>query len=177
LGYTTEFTGAFRLDRPLTEEQAAYLRQFATTRRMVRHEAIVAGMPDPVREAVRLPPGPEGAYFVGGAGFMGQEADASVVNEGTPPSGQPGLWCQWTPTPDRAGLAWDGGEKFYFYAEWLEYLIEHFLAPWGYRLDGTVMWVGEEPGDEGVIEVEDNRVTVRAEEDDAALQGEEPDEG
>ena len=168
MGYTTEFSGEFRLDRPLTEEQATYLRQFASTRRMSRREAVVSEMPDPVREAVGLPLGPEGAYVVGGPGFMGQEVDASVASQNQPPSGQPSLWCQWTPTPDRAGLVWDGGEKFYHYAEWLEYLIKHFLAPWGYALSGTVKWAGEEPGDTGVIEVDNNHITAREGEDGAA---------
>lgn len=176
MGYTTEFSGEFRLDRPLTEEQATYLRLFATTRRMGRHDTAIATSPDPVREAVGLPPGPEGAYFVGGPGFMGQEVDASVVNRNKPPSGQPSLWCQWTPTPDRTALVWDGNEKFYHYAEWLEYLIGHFLAPWGYTLNGTVKWVGEDPADSGVIEVENNRVTTREGGDDAAQQGDEADE-
>jgi hypothetical protein len=71
---------------------------------------------------------------------------------------------------------WDGNEKFYHYAEWLEYLIGHFLAPWGYTLNGTVKWVGEDPADSGVIEVENNRVTTREGGDDAAQQGDEADE-
>jgi hypothetical protein len=176
LGYTTEFIGEFRLDRPLTEPQATYLHQFARTRRMSRRETIVSAMPDPVREAVGLPVGPEGAYFVGGPGFMGQEVDASVLNANHAPSGQPGLWCQWAPSSDRAGLAWNGTEKFYHYAEWLEYLIEHFLAPWGYTLNGTVRWSGEEPGDSGLLQVANNHVTVREDEGDAPEQEADPDE-
>ena len=176
MGYTTEFTGTFLLDRPLTAPQAAYLRQFAATRRMSRAEAAVAQVPDLLREGVGLPIGPEGAYFVGGGAFAGQERDPSVVNPNKPPSGQPSLWCQWTPTSDGSGLTWDGGEKFYHYAEWLEYLITQFLAPWGYTLTGIVKWSGEEPDDHGVIEVQANHVTVREENDGAAQQGDEADE-
>jgi hypothetical protein len=57
-----------------------------------------------------------------------------------------------------------------------QYLIGHFLAPWGYTLNGTVKWVGEDPADSGVIEVENNRVTTREGGDDAAQQGDEADE-
>jgi hypothetical protein len=55
---------------------------------------------------------------------------------------------------------WNGAEKFYYYVKWLEYLIEHFLAPWGYVLNGTVTWQGEEGEDQGTITLADNDVTV-----------------
>ena len=43
----------------------------------------------------------------------------------------PGIWCQWVPGPFSSGasLAWDRGEKFYNAAEWMAYLIDHFLKP------------------------------------------------
>jgi hypothetical protein len=41
--------------------------------------------------------------------------------------GQPGHWCQWIPCPHGCCLVWDGREKFYAGASWLQYLIEHFL--------------------------------------------------
>lgn len=155
MGYSTDFTGRFDLDRPLTPEHAAYLRKFAETRRMKRDPAKLP--PDPTRDAVGLPVGPEGAYFVGG-----QEDDASVVDHNNPPDGQPRLWCQWVPTADNAGIEWDGGEKFCHYVAWLEYLITHFLAPWGYRVNGAVAWDGEDSDDRGTITVRDNVVSTAA---------------
>lgn len=181
MGYTTDFTGEFTLDKPLTSAHTAYLKQFSETRRMKRDEKVAATLPDPVREAVGLPVGPEGSYFVGGCGSFGQGYDESVVDSNTPPgqlkfgsgkwedneklirSGQcqPGLWCQWTPTELGDGIVWNGAEKFYHYVEWLKYLIEHFLKPWGYVLGGEVEWQGEDPADSGKIEVENNEVYVR----------------
>jgi hypothetical protein len=158
MGYTTDFTGHFRLNRPLTEEQARYLHAFASTRRMKRDAGKVKSLADPVREAVGLPVGQEGCYFVGGSGFMGQERDDSIQDYNRPPGGQPGLWCKWVPTEDRRGIEWSGAEKFYDYVRWLEYLIEHFLAPWGYMLNGHVTWAGEDPDDVGLIRVSENRV-------------------
>ncbi len=160
MGYTTEFRGQFQLDRPLAPEHRTYLIMFASTRRMRRSEFKVRQLEDPVREAVGLPVGPQGCYFVGGGGFAGQDEDASVSDANQPPDDQPGLWCQWVPTEDGAGIEWDGGEKFYSYVEWLEYLIAHFLAPWGYRLNGRVRWRGEEFDDIGTIVVEDNEVST-----------------
>ncbi|MBV9849396.1 MAG: hypothetical protein JO250_06890 [Armatimonadetes bacterium] len=72
----------------------------------------------------------------------------------------PTLYCQWVPTEDGAGLEWDGAEKFYYYGPWLEYLILHFLRPWGYTLNGTVRYEGVTEGVEGTISVEGDRVLV-----------------
>ncbi len=55
-------------------------------------------------------------------------------------------------------IVWDGGEKFYYYSDWLVYLIHKVLAPNGYVLNGVVTWQGEETGDVGEIIVENNRV-------------------
>jgi hypothetical protein len=55
---------------------------------------------------------------------------------------------------------WDGCEKFFMYVEWLEYLIEHFLRPWGYVLSGEVAWFGEDFDDCGDIMVRDNTIRV-----------------
>lgn len=161
MGYTTDFFGEFKLDEPLTPEHAAYLKKFNETRRMKRDEVKAAKFSDPLREAVGLPVGPEGGYYVNAMGYYGQEGDASVLDYNNSPQGQPGLWCKWTPTKTGDGIQWDGGEKFYDYVEWLKYLIDHFLALWGYTLNGEVKWRGEDPDDYGLIVVKDNTVTIR----------------
>jgi hypothetical protein len=162
MGYTTDFNGEFSLNKPLLKEHADYLNSFASTRRMKRDEAIASGLADPVRVAAGLPVGTEGAYFVGGTGSFGQGDDASVLSHNTPPDGQPGLWCQWVPNHDGTAIVWDDGEKFYNYVDWIEYLIENFIAPWGYELNGDVYWFGEDHGDTGVICIEKNVVAVKA---------------
>lgn len=158
MGYTTDFYGRFELDRPLSEAHAAYLNQFSDTRRMKRDASKTALRPDPIREAAGLPVGDEGAYFVGETGFAGQDNGPDVLDHNRSPNGQPGLWCQWVPTSDRAGIEWNGGEKFYYYTEWLKYIIEHFLKPWGYVLNGEVEWCGEDRHDVGKIVVDNNSV-------------------
>lgn len=162
MGYTTDFEGAFKLDRALAPEHAKYLTAFAQTRRMRRVPAVASTLPDPIRMAAGLPVGIEGGYYVGGYGKnYGQARDASVVDHNKPPADQPALWCQWTPNEDGTAIIWDGGEKFCNYVEWISYLIENFLEPWGYKLNGEVKWSGEERGDLGAITVKDNQVTVR----------------
>jgi len=161
MGYTTDFYGEFNLDNPLSTAHKAYLEAFAQTRRMIRDDKIASKMEDPVRIAAGLPVGFDGGYFVNGGGDFGQAEDSSVKNSNTPPAGQPGLWCQWVPNEEGTSIIWDQGEKFYNYVEWIEYLVEHFLKPWGYVLNGEVEWQGEERDDRGMIVIKDNVVKVK----------------
>lgn len=138
MGYSTDFFGSFQVDREVDDDTLALLVGLATTRRMAR----------------RLGPefGFEGEFYVGGD-------DAGVMSHNEPPVTQPGLWCQWLISEDdRKTIAWDGGEKFYNYVEWLSYLIAKVLAPRGYSLSGNVTWQGEDYSDRGTIVVRDNVV-------------------
>jgi hypothetical protein len=161
MGYHTDFNGEFDLDKPLSPEHKTYLEQFSYTRRVQRKQSVASKMEDPVRLAAGLPIGKEGAYFVGAKGHCGQDIDDSVKNYNTPPQGQPSLWCQWIPNTDGTAIQWDGGEKFYEYVDWIEYLINNFLKPWGYVLNGEVEWFGEDRHDRGLIVVDNNIVTTK----------------
>jgi len=161
MGYTTDFRGFFACSKALTPEQNKYLQNFADTRRMKRDADKAAELLDEVRSAVGLPIGLDGGYFVGGNGDFGQDQDESVIEYNLPPTEQPGLWCQWVPSEDGTQIVWDGGEKFYHYVEWIEYIIQHFLQPWGITLNGTVEWRGEDWDDTGFIVINNNEVEVR----------------
>lgn len=147
MGYSTDFSGKFNLNKQLSDKMTHYLTLFNETRRMNRNTDEVFGV--------------QGEFFVFGSGSYGQNHEENVVDYNQNPSTQPGLWCQWTPTSDRMGIEWDGGEKFYHYTEWLVYLIHKILAPNGYVLNGVVEWSGEETGDVGEIIVEDNKVFIQ----------------
>ncbi|KKL86082.1 hypothetical protein LCGC14_1948340, partial [marine sediment metagenome] len=67
---------------------------------------------------------------------------------------------QWILTGDRQHIEWDGGEKFYGYVEWIEYIIEKILKPRSYVLNGKVEWSGEDEDDFGTILVINNKVEV-----------------
>lgn len=156
-----EYIGRFDLDRTLDPEQFEYLKKFSRTRRMKRNPELTEKRVDNARRgSVNLPVGPDGCYFVGETGYAGQDTGEDVVESNRPPEGQPGLWCQWTPCEDAKGLEWDQGEKFYHEAEWLEYLIQHFLKPWGYELNGTVSVVYNDK-EAGKITVSQNVITDR----------------
>ena len=141
MGYTTEFDGKFTFDKQLDKETFTLLKGLSETRRMKRR------MDD--------------VFYVGGEGFYQPEnRDDTIVDYNTPPANQPSLWLQWAPTETGKYLEWDGGEKFYNYIEWLEYLIEKVLIPNGYKLNGEVKYYGEETNDKGTITIIDNDITV-----------------
>lgn len=166
MGYTTYFDGSFEISPPLNPDQVAYLHALAGTRRMKRDAAIAEKFEDPKRKAVGLPIGEQAEFFVGSEliddgnawNCNGQSHDESIIDYNDPPDSQPGLWLQWTPSDDGETLEWDEGEKFYYYVEWLEYLIEKFFTPWGCKLNGKVEWSGEDSTDMGTIHVKDNVV-------------------
>ena len=150
MGYTTEFFGHVAVDPPLFEEEITFLMKFSRTRRMNRTN---------------------GPYFVDGNGFMGQDRDPDIIDYNNPPTGQPGLWCQWVPTDDGAGIEWDGGQKFYDSVEWMKYLIDHFIGsdplakgtlPFlnAHTVNGRIRAEGEDRDDNWTLVVENNVVSI-----------------
>ena len=69
----------------------------------------------------------------------------------------PGIWCQWS-INSNGKLVWNGGEKFYHYVEWLQYLIDEYFKPRGYELSGKVNYRGERFEDIGTIYVKGNNI-------------------
>lgn len=159
MGYNTDFWGSLKFNKPVEDWLVDYIDNFSGTRRMRRDpKKIEKVFPDWKSKCFNGDLGVDGGYFIGGVGFYGQDCDESVLSVNTPPVGQPGLWCQWI--IENGELVWDGGEKFYNYVEWLEYLIKHFFAPLGYVLNGVIGFQGESYDDRGNIEVTDNRVFI-----------------
>lgn len=152
MGYTTNFKGSFTITPALSPFLRTFLKKLATTRRMRRRAP----------EALY---GVEGEFFVDGHGFMGQGDDTPescpILDHNTPPSTQPGLWLQWVPNTKGTALKWDGGEKFYEYDVWLEYLIQKILQPNGYTINGEVRWEGEDHKDLGTLVVKNNVLTIK----------------
>jgi hypothetical protein len=160
MGYTTWFDGSLKFNKPVAPWLAEYIKKFGQTRRMKRDpEKIKELFPDYGKMCFNGELGVDGEYFIGGLGFCGQDGDNSVIDHNEPPRTQPGLWCQWAINEEENCLEWDGGEKFYNYEEWLDYLIENFFEPLGYVLNGDITWEGEDSDDVGTIHVEDNIVS------------------
>jgi len=147
MGYTTDFDGCFKIDRPLDDETFNLINGLANTRRMKRD--------------LDTKYGEEGEfYYKPDSNDFGQENDDNIIDYNMPPKTQPGLWLQWIVLDDHQTIEWDGGEKFYDYIEWIEYLINKILGPRGYKINGEVYWQGEDPNDRGKIEITDNLVKI-----------------
>jgi hypothetical protein len=146
MGYTTDFEGSFIIDKTVDEETAKLLKGLANTRRMKRN---VQGF------------GVEGEFYVDGKRFARQGEEDNILNYNAPPKTQPSLWCHWLLQDDNKTIEWDGGEKFYEYIEWMEYLIKTILKPRGYSVSGEVKWFGQEREDAGIINVNKNRIQIR----------------
>ena len=82
--------------------------------------------------------------------------------DGYKPNGKPSIWLGWEIIEEDGThyLEWDGGEKFYNYIEWLEYVIKYVFKGWGLVLNGRIEWRGEDWDDHGYIEVGNNNVTA-----------------
>ena len=145
MGYTTDFEGSFKLNKKLDKKTHDFLNKLGNTRRMARN---VKGY------------GIEGEFYVDGESDFGQDSDKNIMDYNRPPDTQPGLWCHWVPSEDGKSIEWDGGEKFYEYVAWIEYIIDKVLGPKGYTLTGTVEWTGENRDDLGKIVIKKNKVKI-----------------
>jgi hypothetical protein len=155
MGYTTEFQGSFKFSKKPTPDQLDYLDRFARSHRVQRDVV-------KLKELYGGKYGLDGEYGEQGEYFaIYYSNDDPTVTYYSPPASQPGVFCQWVVFPTGNRLGWDGGEKFYHYIEWLEYLIKHFFTRWDIQLNGEVEWQGERSDDRGVIIVLDNVVHTR----------------
>lgn len=173
MGYTTDFRGELSLTPPLTPEQLAYINAFNETRRMGRDPKVVMeyakgedGLPGADKTKAEEVYGKYGEYYVGdnNVGVFDVNSCPGQSEVFGKSDCQPGLWCGWTVYADDEShqtFEHDGGEKFYHYIEWLQYMIEKFFTPWGVLLNGEIEWRGEEWDDTGVITVVNNEVTVK----------------
>lgn len=160
MGYTTWFNGTLQFNKEVTDELKNFINGFANVRHMKRDVNKIKEInPNWDSYGFYGDLGTEGEYYIGGSGFMGQDKDESVIDCNNPPIFVPGLWCQWVINDDNE-LEWDGGEKFYYYEEWLNYLIDNFFEPEGYVLNGDIHFNGEDDEDLGIIHVVDNKVRL-----------------
>ena len=173
MGYTIEYIGRFELNKPLTEEHAKFLQDFAKTRHYhrvwSREEENGRWFVDP--EGSMKPNFKDKEYLdmlhartydhEKRKAFELEKYGCIDFNEVNP--GMPSFYCQWIPTEDRKGIEWDGGEKFYNAEKWLRYIIENYLKPWGYVVNGTVEFEHGEPeydSNTGALHVSNNKVFV-----------------
>ena len=160
MGYDTDFTGSFSLDRPLDKETKKILKGLNYTRRVKRDPNKLAKELDITpRECIKLY-GEECEFYFNFDGDFGQSETGGIIDFNLTPDCQPSLWCKWHYNEKDNTIEWDGAEKFYEYIPWIEYLIKNILEPKNYKLNGSVRWDGEEFGDVGTILIKDNDVYI-----------------
>lgn len=125
-----------RLDRPLGSNRLAYLKKFAATKRVYRDEKVLGYYSDPVRHGVELPVGKDGEFFVGNDGM--DPNDRSIIDEDETPASQPSEWCSWEPNDAGTELVVNSHSDFDTDVDWLKYVVDKFLVPWGHVLSGQV---------------------------------------
>jgi hypothetical protein len=81
-------------------------------------------------------------------------------NQESVPRPCPDSYLQWIPIASLDALIWDGGEKFYNYIEWLQWICT-WLRGLGIDSNGRIAWDGEEQGDVGMLVVGHGVVTAR----------------
>lgn len=144
MGYETQLTGSFRLNKEMSDKLYDFLVKF----NQIDHVAV----------RTKKEYGVEGEFLVDTTALKNMKR---IKRQNDPtriqPSTQPSEFCNWIPT-DKKHIKHDGRPKPYFYIEWLVYLIHKILAPNGYIMNGKVKWKGEEKGDVGVISVRNNHV-------------------
>lgn len=189
MGYTTNFEGSLIFDKQLTETQKEYINNFCSTRHYKRDTKKLMekfkgqfGFPFENLEGKTAEDiyGIEGEYFVNGEQYGGgcdintNECPGQISDKKMDYFKQhqlnskliddikcvPGLWCDWEVSKDGTELEWNGAEKFYYYIEWLKYLIDRFFNKWDVKLNGRIEWSGEETSDTGLIKVKDSVVTT-----------------
>lgn len=185
MGYTTDFEGRLEFNKPLNNKQKDYINLFCSTRRMKRDNEILQKLYNG-EHGLDGNYGNEGEYFAMEDGQSGQSNDESIIDYNEPPNtpprdknipsseyytlkrlaidngtAVPGLWCNWCISEDGKYLQWDGGEKFYNYIQWLQYLINHFFNKWDVLLNGEITWVGEGNNDFGKIVVIKSNIDVK----------------
>jgi len=97
----------------------------------------------------KIPSGPVIAELLALTGEKGTKASKALP---------PDSYCQWELTRDCLHIQWDGGEKFYNYIEWLQFIITHVLKPDGVSISGEVKFDGEEFGDQGILKIKCGKV-------------------
>jgi len=149
MGYSTDFEGEFKLDKPLHPKIFYFLNKLAETRRMKRK------LPEELY-------GIEGEFYIyGGQSGFSDDGTPDVIDSNAPPSTQPARWLQWITNEKGTAIEWDQGEKFYEYEAWLRYLIDKILAPNGYVMNGEVKWQGESMDDRGLLIVKNNKLKIK----------------
>lgn len=170
MSYIVRFTGNFLINEKLDDKLAEYLERFYNTRHVKRNiEKTKQMYPNWKEFCFRNRIGEDGEYFANGENFL--EKDDDIISYRVPPGIQPSILCPWRIDEFHKSIIWDGKENLIpieEHAQWLQYLIENFLSPCGYIVNGSVTYKTrifyserEEAVRVGKITITDNVIDVK----------------
>lgn len=164
MGYDTDFSGEFKLNRKLNKKVKTLINGISQTRRMKRDVEKLAKRLKISKKKCIEKYGSDGEFYFDPKDInnLGQNKTEDIIDYNMPPGRQPSLWCQWCYDENSKSICWDGGEKFYDYIEWIKYIVEYIIKPQKiYKLNGVVTWYGEEETDKGTITIKDNEISIK----------------
>lgn len=116
---------------------ARYLGMFCEVPHWKRNEATCRLIKDPFRDAIGLPPGKYGEFVIGTKKF-----DSSVSSK-RPYKHHPSEFVPFAVNLDsefKMTLNMVGSPRPSVLAKWTSYLLEKFIGPWGYNMNGYISW-------------------------------------
>lgn len=157
MGYDTAFKGCLFFNKPLSKNLADAINRYCSIRHCVyRDKGEQYGPDGKWWDGDELDVDWRKAIFEYDETERKKQEDYNQLADGLP-----SFYCQWKVSDDRREIVWDGGEKFYGYIQWLEIIIDHFLRPNLYVLNGEMEWQGEDASDTGIFCVCENKVYVK----------------
>ena len=163
MGYSTEFYGNILITPTPSNDFIEKVNEWLKQRHMIFFSTdILSRYPYADDDTVDgLPVADNGWNWING--YMDSSSSTvRVVDPNCPPTPCTSLWSDWTIVYNGSGgalLTWNGDEKSYDMWEWLQLLIDHVFAPYGYVLNGSVDFQGENDYDSGNFTVVDNVIS------------------
>ncbi len=155
MSYNLNFTGKFKLSKPLEKEQIEYIQAFSKTKKVLRDSDLCSKVYDPLRLSVKLPIGQDGDFCVFGLNdsHKSYESDLTVVNSERPSLNHPSSWCSWTCSDDgKYIIIVQDYKNVYMFFQWLIYILNNILKFFDNRyIIGTVSYRGSDRLDSGKI--------------------------
>ena len=159
MGYDTYFNGEFELDKLLSDDQREFLDMWLNGDHVARDPALLKKADCSKRNLECLNLLDRLGMELGEecVNYVGQFNDGTTLSHDV--AALPGRHCVWEISRRGATISSERGTNE-DYVAWLRYIIEHFLIPWGYVLNGECYWDGDQNDDKGEIEIENNVIKV-----------------
>lgn len=156
MGYDTNFDGSIDIQPALSKELTDYIRQFSNIRHFKRDISKIHELNGGLGLSFCLNgnPGEDGCFYIGND----LKTDLVSVSNDEVLDGL-SYWCDFTVKPDGTKILWTQAGKTRCGLEWVTFMINHLIAPFGHVCNGKFECQGDNFDDKWEICVENNEVT------------------